>query len=194
MRTNDTSPNDPSDSTPAQEVELPPSGDAGGDGPNTPTLDDHPMLEGLVFAEDGTVIGVATGAATGLLAIEYGLPVQVHPELEPELTSHRGEGRTAHRYFAYPKDGLCYPSMTIPRPFRFWPEEHGRTLPDTDLLVFADRGYVAAPPTVSAVHRLLSHDLPPVPSWLSEHLRPVAELATAVGPAWRSTLWGSQAA
>jgi len=186
MRTNETSPNDPSGSTPDQEVELPPT--------DTPNLDDHPMLEGLVFAEDGTVIGVATGAATGLLAIEYELPAQVHPALEPELTSHRGEGRTAHRYFAYPKDGLCYPSVTIPRPFRFWPEEHGRTLPDTDLLVFADRGYVAAPPTVSAVHRLLSHDLPPVPSWLSEHLRPVAELATAVGSAWRSTLWGTQAA
>ncbi len=56
-------------------------------------------------------------------------------------------------------------SMTVPEPFCFWPDEPGRAVPDTDLRLHADDGYVVVPDDITAVRRILN-DLQPVPAWL----------------------------
>ncbi len=158
MRTNETPPNDPFDSTPDQEVGPPPI-DA------IQRLSENPALVCALLASDGTIIGLPTGKGFGLVAIEYDLPEPIHPALEPDFISYREGRATGIRYFARPGEWWPMSSMMVPEPFCFWPDEPGRAVPDTDLRLHADDGYVVVPDDITAVRRIL-HDLQPVPAWL----------------------------
>ena len=139
-------------------------------------LDPGPMHPAVLLWE--------TGRASGVLAIEYDLPGQIHRALTPDHVVHTAGGSVGHRYFAYPQDGLSYPSTVLQFPFRTWPQESGGVLPEGGLRICADRGYVVAPraprgtPGGGMFARLCVCDLSPVPTWLSEQLQPIAQRVT----------------
>ncbi len=129
---------------------------------------DPVLIEEWWRRSPGANVGIATGAASGLIVVDLDLPkggeslqtlVAAGHQLAPTLTSRTG-GRGLHLFYAQPS-GIAMPSSVGRLPGL------AQALPGIDLR--SDSGYVVAPPSIHASGRRYRWDrrrIAELPSWM----------------------------